>query len=95
MDSKTESIVSFKGGKIVISPELSSDKKCRNHYPIYRLSRSKRAYLIAGVCGGIGEAFGYNITKVRVVVALASIFTGGIVIFAAIYCYMWWQLPRA
>ncbi len=50
--------------------------------------------MIAGVCGGIAEHFGWPADRVRIVYALISIlsaaFPGTIV-----YLVLWWLMPEA
>jgi len=41
------------------------------------LRRSRRHKVIAGVCGGIAEHFGWDISLVRVIWLLVAIFGGG------------------
>ncbi|NOX59196.1 MAG: PspC domain-containing protein [Planctomycetes bacterium] len=58
----------------------------------YPLRRSRRDVQIAGVCGGLAEFFGLDVTTVRVVYVLASIFTA----FAGvlIYIILWMIIPE-
>ena len=56
-----------------------------------RLTRSNNR-MIAGVCSGIAEYFGWDITLVRIVYVLATFFTvfsGGIV-----YLILWLIMPE-
>ena len=39
-----------------------------------KLTRSRKERMIAGVCGGLAEYFGWDPTLVRIVYALATIF---------------------
>jgi phage shock protein PspC (stress-responsive transcriptional regulator) len=58
-----------------------------------RLRRSRRHRLIAGVCGGIAERFGWSPLLVRVLFVLGAvlpIFPG-----AVAYLVLWVVLPRA
>jgi phage shock protein C len=57
------------------------------------LTRSRRNALIAGVCGGIAEHFGWSVTGTRVVYVLLSILS---VAFPGILVYiiLWILLPR-
>ena len=48
---------------------------------------------IAGVCGGIAEHFGWDVTIVRIVYLLAAIFTGSAL--AWIYLILMFVLPDA
>ncbi len=48
--------------------------------------------MIAGVCAGIAEYFGWDVTLVRIIYLLASIFTafaGGV-----IYVVLWLVMPK-
>ncbi len=58
----------------------------------YPLRRSRRDVQIAGVCGGLAEFFGLDVTTVRIVYVLASIFTA----FAGvlIYIILWMIIPE-
>lgn len=58
-----------------------------------RLHRSKEHRIIAGVCGGIAEWLGWNVTAVRilyVVVSLASVAFPGILV----YIILWIVMPN-
>lgn len=58
-----------------------------------RLHRSKKHRIIAGVCGGIAEWLGWNVTAVRilyVVVSLASVAFPGILV----YIILWVVMPQ-
>ena len=56
-----------------------------------KLTRSRKERMIAGVCGGLAEYFGWDPTLVRIVYALATIFTA----FAGIIIYLiLWILCR-
>lgn len=56
-----------------------------------RLTRSNNK-MIAGVCGGIANYFGWDPTVVRIAYTLLSIFT----VFAGVLCYlvMWLVMPQ-
>lgn len=58
------------------------------------LHRSRRHRLIAGVCGGIAEWMGWNVTLVRVLYVLVSIVS---VAFPGILAYLlfWLLMPNA
>lgn len=58
-----------------------------------KLTRS-RNQMIAGVCAGIAEYFGWNVTLVRVIYVLLSIFSAG---FPGILVYiiLWIVMPRS
>ncbi len=54
----------------------------------YRLRRSLRDRKIAGVCGGMGEHFGWNVDFLRAGWFFAAVFTFPIPIFAYIFAAM-------
>ena len=57
------------------------------------IKRSRSNSIIAGVCGGIAEHFGWSVTATRVVYVLASILSAafpGILV----YIVLWIVLPR-
>ena len=58
-----------------------------------KLTRSDSTKMVAGVCGGIAEYFGWDPTLVRLVTAVGAIVTGGTV--ALIYLVAWLLMPRA
>ena len=41
------------------------------------LARSRKGRMVAGVCAGVADYFGIDVTLVRVVVAVVSVITGG------------------
>lgn len=55
-----------------------------------RLTRSKKERMIAGVCGGLAEYFGWDSTLIRIVYVLATIFTAfaGIIIYFILWIIM-------
>jgi len=55
-----------------------------------KLTRSRKERMIAGVCGGLAEYFGWDPTLVRIVYALATIFTAfaGIIIYLILWIIM-------
>ena len=58
------------------------------------LQRSNRHKIIAGVCGGLAEWLGWNVTLVRllyVVVSILSVAFPGILV----YVILWIIMPRA
>lgn len=58
------------------------------------LKRSRRNSMIAGVCGGIAEHFGWSVTATRVGYVLLSVLSAafpGIIV----YLVLWLVLPRA
>ncbi len=50
-----------------------------------RLYRSRSQVMLAGVCGGLAEYFGIDVTLVRVVWVILSIFSAG---FPGILAYI-------
>ena len=46
------------------------------------LVRSRKGRMLAGVCAGAAEYFGWDVTLVRVLVAVVSIITGGMGVLA-------------
>ena len=61
--------------------------------PSKRLRKSKNR-MIAGVCGGIAEWLGWDVTLVRVLYVLVSIFSAafpGILV----YIILWIVMPKA
>ena len=58
-----------------------------------KLMRSTTDEMIAGVCGGIAEAFGLSPSRLRVVWVLATIGTAfaGVIVYLA----LWYLLPKA
>lgn len=60
---------------------------------VKQLRRSSRNYMIAGVCGGLAEYFGWDPVMVRlvyVVLSLASVAFPGILV----YIIAWFIMPR-
>lgn len=58
-----------------------------------KLARSRNDKMIAGVCGGFAEYFGWTPWMVRFVYVLASIFSAafpGIII----YLVLWFLMPK-
>lgn len=55
-----------------------------------RLYRSKRNYMVAGVCGGVGEYFNIDPTIIRLAVAFSTIFFGAGLFF---YLVAWIIIP--
>ena len=56
------------------------------------LARSRKGRMIAGVCAGVADYFGWDVTLVRVVVAVVSIITGGTGALA--YLAAWALIPK-
>jgi phage shock protein PspC (stress-responsive transcriptional regulator) len=61
--------------------------------PTKPIRRSKRQRMIAGVCGGLAEWLGWDVTLVRVVYVLLSILTAA---FPGILAYilLWIIIPE-
>ena len=59
-----------------------------------QLRRSRVNRVWAGVCGGIGERFGWDPVLVRVLWVLAFFFVAGPLMFIA-YILMWMMVPSA
>lgn len=57
-----------------------------------KLYRSKTNKMISGVCGGLAEYLNMDANIVRVIVALATLFTGGTVGLA--YLVMMFVIPE-
>jgi phage shock protein C len=56
------------------------------------LVRTRDGRIIAGVCSGLAEYFGIDVTVIRVVVAVLTVFTGG---FGALaYLAAWVVIPE-
>ena len=57
-----------------------------------KVCRSQNNRVIAGVCGGWAEHFGWSPSRLRVVWVLATIFTAfaGVIIYLA----LWFLMPR-
>ena len=55
------------------------------------LVRSRKGRMVAGICAGIAEYFGVDVTLVRVVVAVVAVITGGAGVLA--YLAAWAIIP--
>ena len=55
------------------------------------LARSQKGRMVAGICAGIADYSGLDVTLVRVIVAVVSVFTGGTGALA--YLAAWLLLP--
>jgi phage shock protein C len=55
------------------------------------LVRSRKGRMVAGICAGIAQYFGLDVTLVRVIVAVVSIITGGAGVLA--YLAAWLIIP--
>jgi phage shock protein C len=56
------------------------------------LVRSRKGRMIAGVCAGVGDYLGVDVTLVRVIVAVVSVVTGGVGVLA--YLVAWALIPK-
>ena len=55
------------------------------------LVRSRKDRMVAGICAGTASYFGWDVTLVRVVVAVVSVLTGGTGVLA--YLVAWALIP--
>jgi phage shock protein C len=55
------------------------------------LVRSRKDRMAAGICIGIADYFGWDVTLVRVIVAVVSVLTGGTGVLA--YVVAWALIP--
>jgi len=55
------------------------------------LVRSRKGRMVAGVCAGVAQYFGLDVTLVRVIVAVVSVITGGAGVLA--YLVAWVIIP--
>jgi phage shock protein C len=56
------------------------------------LVRSRKGRMVAGICAGIAEHFGVDVTLVRVIVAAIAVITGGAGVLA--YLVAWAIIPE-
>jgi phage shock protein C len=56
------------------------------------LVRSRKGRMAAGVCAGLAEYFGMDVTLVRVIVAVIAVITGGAGVLA--YLAAWAIIPE-
>jgi phage shock protein C len=56
------------------------------------LVRSRKGRMVAGICAGIAEYFGVDVTLVRVIVAVLAVITGGAGVLA--YLVAWAIVPE-
>ena len=57
-----------------------------------RLTRSNTDKVVAGVCGGLAQWLGWDVTVVRLVYVLVSIFSAGFPGFL-VYIILWVAMP--
>jgi phage shock protein C len=55
------------------------------------LVRRRKGRMVAGICAGVAGFFGWDVTVVRVVVAVVSVVTGGTGVLA--YLVAWALIP--
>jgi len=58
------------------------------------LHRSRRNRMIAGVCGGLAEALGWDVTMVRILYVLLSILSAGFP-GTLVYIVLWVVVPES
>ena len=56
------------------------------------LRRSRKGRMVAGICAGTADYFGWDVTLVRAVVAVVSVLTGGTGVLA--YLVAWALIPE-
>ena len=56
------------------------------------LARARKGRMIAGVCAGLADYFGWDVTLVRVIVAVIAVLTGGAGVLA--YLVAWAIIPE-
>jgi phage shock protein PspC (stress-responsive transcriptional regulator) len=56
------------------------------------LERSRKGQMVAGICAGAAEYFGWDVTLVRVIVAVIAVITGGAGALA--YLAAWAIIPE-
>jgi phage shock protein C len=55
------------------------------------LVRSRKGRMVAGICAGIADYYGLDVTLIRVLVAVVSVITGGTGVLA--YLAAWMIIP--
>ena len=58
------------------------------------LHRSRRNRMLAGVCGGLAEALGWDVTMVRILYVLLSILSAGFP-GTLVYIVLWVVVPES
>ena len=56
------------------------------------LMRSRKGRMVAGICAGIADYFGVDVTLIRVIVAVVAVITGGAGVLA--YLVAWVIIPE-
>lgn len=55
-----------------------------------RLYRSRQERIIAGICGGLADFFGLNVSRVRLILLLLILFAG---LSVWVYIVLWLVVP--
>ena len=55
-----------------------------------RLYRSRQERIIAGICGGLADFFGLNVSRVRLILLLLILFAG---LSVWVYILLWLVVP--
>jgi phage shock protein C len=55
-----------------------------------RLYRSRNNYMLAGICGGLGEYFNIDPTIIRLIVAFSALLAGSGIL---VYIIAWFIIP--
>lgn len=64
-----------------------------HHHPVQkRLTRSRSDRMVAGVCGGLAEYLGIDVTLVRILVVVATVLGFGSLVLA--YIIGWILIPE-
>ena len=56
------------------------------------LVRSRKGRMVAGICAGLADYFGVDVTLVRIIVAVIAVITGGAGVLA--YLVAWAIIPE-
>lgn len=62
------------------------------HDPLTRLQRPRASRMVAGVCAGLARQYGWDLTWVRVLTVLISVFSSGAGVVA--YVVFWIVMPE-
>src|ERR1035438_7225008 len=73
-------------------PEPGMIGGMNDHNEPKRLIRTRSGRMVAGVCSGVAEYAGIDVTVVRVVLAALTVLTGGF--FALVYLVAWIVIPE-
>lgn len=63
-----------------------------SYQPVTRLMRSRQGRMIAGVCAGFAQHYGWDLNLVRIITALIIVLTG---VGAIAYIAAWVIIPEA